>query len=137
MMFKPELAAAVMDGRKTVTRRACSSNERSPWYRERCRYGEGCSVAIQPGRGKPRIGMAIVGAVTRELFHPIDITEDEAIAEGFRAERITDDIVVPAAEAFREAWEVLHGDLEPIEVWRIELGSPHDRVAVGQEQAHG
>lgn len=126
-MFKPELAEAVMDGRKTVTRRACSPNERSPWYRERCRYGQGCSVAIQPGRGKPRIGMAIVGAVTREWFCAAEIADDEARREGF-----------PSREAFLDVWQKLHGSTaELVEVWRIELGSPHDRVAVGQEQAHG
>lgn len=36
IMFRPELAARVMDGTKTVTRRLCSDNPRSPWWREQC-----------------------------------------------------------------------------------------------------
>lgn len=33
MNFKPELAAKVMSGEKTVTRRLVSENPRSPWWR--------------------------------------------------------------------------------------------------------
>jgi len=34
--FQPHLAEAVIAGTKTVTRRLCSDNPRSPWWREEC-----------------------------------------------------------------------------------------------------
>lgn len=120
-MFRPELAEQVMRVQKTCTRRACSDNPRSPWWREQCGVKVGQVVAIQPGRGKPRIGTATVASVARELFDPASISEDEARAEGFAS-----------AEAFRGTWVALHGALEPVEVWRIGLADP---VRVDTEEA--
>lgn len=62
MNFRPELAEAVVAGRKTVTRRR---------------------IAVCPGRGKVRIGSAAVAAVERENFSPAEITYLEARREGF------------------------------------------------------
>lgn len=113
MMFRPELAELVMLGEKTVTRRACSENPRSPWWREACQPQPGRRVAIQPGRGKPRIGRATVVSVEREAFDPASISEPEARREGF-----------DSAASFRGTWARLHGALEPVDVWRIELADP-------------
>jgi len=118
-MFRPELAAQVMAGEKTVTRRACSDNPRSPWYREYCGIRVGQSVAIQPGRGKPAIGRATVTSLDRErLGH---LSPEEAAAEGF-----------PTVAAFRETFEALNGTYDPdLVVWRIGLKvdqeTPDDR----------
>lgn len=68
IMFKPELAAKVMAGEKTVTRRLASDNPRSPWWREGCRFQPGQEVPIQPGRGKTAIGRATVVSVRREAI---------------------------------------------------------------------
>lgn len=134
MMFRPALARAVMLGEKTVTRRACSSNPRSPWYRERCSLKPGQVVAVQPGRGLPRIGNATVHGVARELFNPSLITWAEAMREGFRNHYSDEGIAISgeyAHDNFRATWLALHGDLDPVEVWRIELDVyPHPLAPV-------
>lgn len=68
MIFRSELAAKVMAGEKTVTRRLCSDNPRSPWWSERCQYREGKRFAVQRGRGKngKAIGYARVVSVKKE-----------------------------------------------------------------------
>jgi hypothetical protein len=81
MNFKPELAAQVMAGAKTVTRRLASDNPRSPWWREQCALKPGKDVAIQPGRGKPAMGRATVVSVRLERLGDIDGREAER--EGF------------------------------------------------------
>lgn len=113
MNFRPELAEAVMGGRKTVTRRAISDNPRSPYHPRRAFRMVGQRVAICPGRGKPAVGSAEVVAITRERFDPVAITADEARAEGFKD-----------ASEFRLTWAYLHRDLEPVAVWRIKLANP-------------
>ncbi len=65
MNFRPELAEAVMAGRKTATRRLVSDNPRSPWWREKCVYRVGQVVAVCPGRGRRQIGRARVSSVER------------------------------------------------------------------------
>ncbi len=109
MNFKPELAALVMDGAKTCTRRLVSDNPRSPWAREKCGYRVGQEVAICPGRGKHQIGRARVVSVERlTLGIP---SHDEAIAEGFSGPL-----------AFVEAWESINGAYDPhAVVWRVGL----------------
>ncbi|HZN72486.1 MAG TPA: ASCH domain-containing protein [Micromonosporaceae bacterium] len=107
--FRPELAAAVMTGAKTVTRRLCSANPRSPWWYERCAYQPGRSYAIQPGRGKPAVGRAVFVSVRREQLGELD--DAEAQREGF-----------PDWQTFEETWEQLNGRYDPTaEVWRVEL----------------
>jgi hypothetical protein len=81
MNFRPELAAAVMAGRKTVTRRLVSDNPRSPWFRERCALTPGRSYAVCPGRGKAAIGRITVTAVMSEPLGWLD--DAEARREGF------------------------------------------------------
>ncbi len=105
MNFKPDLAAKVMSGDKTVTRRLVSDNPRSPWWREKCAYRVGQEVAICPGRGKHQIGKARVVRVSRQPQ-----------AEGFAS-----------TEAFCEAWMAINGDYDPMAlVWRIGLEAVRD-----------
>ncbi len=59
MNFRPELAAKVLDGSKTVTRRRMSDNPRSPWWRGGCKVWFAYSYAVCPGRGKHSSGVAI------------------------------------------------------------------------------
>lgn len=113
MNFRPELAEAVVTGRKTVTRRAVSDNPRSPYHPDRAPKMAGKVVAICPGRGKNRIGSARVADVHREIFDPAGIAWEEARREGFHD-----------ASEFRLTWAYLHKNLDPCEVWRIELADP-------------
>ncbi len=109
MIFRPELAQLVMSGEKTVTRRACSPNPRSPWYRERCGIRVDQMVTVQPGRGKPNIGRAQVIAVTRGRLGRLD--QAEARREGFAS----------SAE-FEATFEALNGTYDPnLEVWVVVL----------------
>jgi hypothetical protein len=106
--FRPELAAKVMAGEKTVTRRLVSSNPRSPWYRGRCRLQIGRDYAICPGRGKDQIGrVLIIGTSFEELGY---LTEIEARKEGF-ANRLD----------FEIAWLRINGcEYNPrAMVWRV------------------
>ena len=109
MIFRPELAAAVMAGRKTVTRRLLSANPRSPWFQDRCGYSVGQVVAVCPGRGKHRIGEAVVTSVDRMALGLVD--DREARREGFENRA-----------AFVEAWTAINGSYDPeAVVWRIGL----------------
>ena len=113
--FRPELAEAVMAGRKTVTRRLVNTdNPRSHWHRNQVAKLTGKSVAVCPGRGKHQIGRVTVTAVERDLFYPASITDIEARREGF-----------DSAEAFVATWKKLHkGSVLPVYVWRVELAEP-------------
>ena len=109
MIFKPELAALVLAGQKTVTRRALSDNPRSPWWRERCIYLQGKEFAIQPGRGKPSIGHARVISCRKVLLGALN--RAEAQAEGF-----------PGVSHFVSAWTDINGTWDAeASVWRIEF----------------
>lgn len=109
MNFKPELAQAVLEGRKTVTRRLCRPNPRSPWYRDRCSLVEGRSYAVCPGRAQHQLGRVIVQRVDRQrLGH---LSTDEAHLEGF-----------DTAELFEAAFVAINGAYNPLlEVWRIQF----------------
>lgn len=123
MNFRPELAAAVMSGRKWVTRRLVSGNPRSPYHPDRVRRRK--DVAVCPGRGKPALGRVRVHSVKRERrFNPRRIRPIQAIAEGFGS-----------PEEFQAAWKAIHGDLAPVDVWRIQLRDPVPSGA--SEQATG
>jgi hypothetical protein len=107
--FRPELAAKVMAGQKTVTRRLCSENPRSPWWTGGCKLQVGRDYAVCPGRGKDQIGRVQIRSVTREpLGHPSD---HEAQLEG-----------LPNAESFESTFEAINGKYDPDAiVWRIEF----------------
>lgn len=107
--FRPELAAKVMAGEKTVTRRLVSDNPRSPWWHEQCAFSVGQVFAVCPGRSKPNIGHAEVVAVDLIALDPI--SDDEARAEGF----------ADAAE-FWEVFNTINKDADgEAFVWRIEF----------------
>ncbi len=132
MNFRPELAQAVLDGRKTVTRRRMSSNPRSPWWRGGCSLRVTHSptgaffptYAVTPGRGKPAIGRVEVLSIGAVRLGDID--DAEAAREGF-AHR----------GKFIEAWEEINGKYDPDEiVWRVEFAistasNPRQRVTAG------
>lgn len=109
MNFRPELAAKVMSGEKTVTRRLVSDNPRSPWYRERCSLQVGRTYAVCPGRAKHAIGRLTVLDVRRERLGFLLL--NEARAEGF------DD-----ARCFEDAFTAINGSYDPRAfVWRVEF----------------
>lgn len=114
MIFRPELAALVVQGRKTVTRRPVNTDvPRSPWHPANTPRMAGKRVAIQPGRAKRAIGYATVASVRFEHFDPMRITTAEHVAEGF-TERM----------AFLCTWAELHGGLDVVDVWRLEFRDP-------------
>lgn len=109
MMFRPELAAKVLAGEKTVTRRKSSVNQRSPWYVGRCRLVVGCDYAICPGRGLHQVGRVVIDSVRLERLGVL--SEHEARLEGFAS-----------AADFDDAWRAINGRYEPATyVWRIEF----------------
>lgn len=98
-----------MRGDKIVTRRIVSDNLRSPWWREKCSYHVGQEVAVCPGRGKRRIGRAVVVSVQRITLGRL--SHAEAVAEGF-----------PSVLGFEDAWRSINGAYDPYAfVWRIGL----------------
>lgn len=114
MIFRPELAEAVMRGEKTVTRRLCTDNPRSPWFHDACTYRFGQTVAVQPGRGKTSIGSAVVTSVRRERLGYL--SPAEARREGFAS-----------VDDFELAFVGINGAYDPDAcVWRIELASPQE-----------
>lgn len=111
MNFRPELAAKVMAGEKTVTRRLVSDNPRSPWSRERCTLQPGRTYAVCPGRGKHATGRVLV---TDTRLEPIgSLNNAEALREGFAD-----------AAAFERAFVAINGGTyDPSAlVWRVEGG---------------
>ena len=99
----------MLAGEKTVTRRLCSENPRSPWWRERCALAPGRTFAVQPGRGKPSIARAHAISVRREPLGTL--SDGEARREGFAT-----------AKAFERAFTALLGAYNPAAlVWRVEL----------------
>lgn len=109
MNFQPELAEAILNGEKWVTRRPVSENPNSPYHPSRAPRMAGKTIAICPGRGKRRIGEAAVIAAVWEHFDPKAIELEEVQAEGFSS-RLD----------FLDTWVRLNGP-EPVPVWRIEL----------------
>jgi hypothetical protein len=106
--FQPELAAKVMSGQKTVTRRATSDNPRSPWWRKACSLKPGRDYAVCPGRGKHAIGRVRVHKVEKGLLADA-LVKPEAYLEGFMT-----------AQGFRRAWEGMHGSFDPDQlVWVV------------------
>jgi hypothetical protein len=116
--FRPQLARALLDGRKTVTRRLTSRNPRSPWWRERCGLSAGDTFAICPGRGQPALGRARVVSVARVPLGRLD--KREAAREGFAS-----------PQEFERAFTTINGGYDPhAVVWRIEFELLHHN---GQE----
>lgn len=109
MIFKSELAQKILDGEKTVTRRLCSDNPRSPWWKEKCGYRIGQIFTINPGRGIPNVGHARVVKVDRVTVEVLD--EEEARREGFDSSR-----------AFAEVLLAINKSIPPDALmWRVEF----------------
>jgi hypothetical protein len=109
ILFKPELADAILAGTKTVTRRFTKDNPRSPWWVERCRYQPGRDYAICPGRSTFAVGRVEIVSCEKVRLGYLD--DAEARREGF----------ANAAE-FEATWRELHGSYDPdVVLWRLEF----------------
>ena len=117
MIFREDLAVAILRGEKTVTRRRLVDNPRSPWYRGHHpgdRYPEGSTFTVNPGRGLLRVGECEVTARYWQLLGSVD----SAIAkqEGFA-------LMVD----FRAGWREINGTYdgeEEVEVVEFKLHGP-------------
>lgn len=108
MNFNPRLAAKVLDGTKTVTRRRLSDNPRSPWWREECRYMVGRDYAVCPGRGESAIGRIKILDVRKQRLGAA-LQGTEPYLEGFQL-----------ATGFKRVWKEMHGSFDHEElVWRV------------------
>lgn len=118
MIFKPELVALVLKGKKTATRRIANG-------RDACRYRVGRDYAVQPGRGKPQVARITITDVERQALR--QLTFDDAIAEGFRTRaefarywmRLHELGYEPSgatADQLLDHWIERHGDTQ---VWAI------------------
>lgn len=100
MIFRPELAAAILRGEKKATRRRISANPRSPWRAHPLSYPVGAEFAIQPGRGQPSVARA---KVTGRRIEPLGALKPiDARREGF-----------PTREGFVAAWAAINGSWDP------------------------
>lgn len=100
MIFQPQLAKLVLQGRKSQTRRKVQPGKQP-------RYQAGKSYAIQPGRGKPAVGRITVTDVQIAYLGDIDLRD--AKREGFATR-----------QEFVDYWTSLHGRFDPdVRVWVI------------------
>lgn len=116
MIFRSELAIAILRGQKTATRRPVNfDNPRAMWRFERpWRYPVGQGFAVQPGRGAPRVADA---EVTDRWVEPLcAITAAEARREG-----------LPTRQAFIDTITAIHGSYDPyqrVHVVEFKLTTP-------------
>ena len=106
MIFRPELAKLIRQGRKSQTRRLGDT----------CRYEVGKSYSVQPGRGKPGICRITILQVRSEPLGAI--TLKDARKEGF----------VTTTEFF-DYWKGLYGTVDremPVWVLSFALGDLTD-----------
>jgi len=92
MLFKPKLCEAILEGRKTQTRRVvklppdgevlCSWETGKPSYvwNGRVKWQIDRTYAVQPGRGKKAVGRIRIIAIRRERLQ--DIKTSDIVAEG-------------------------------------------------------
>ena len=114
MMFTEPLAAKIIKGEKTATRRVMSDNPRSPWSKHRCLYEVGQTFSVNPGRGVVRVAE---GAVTAVYEQPLgEMRPRDAELEGFEF------LHGEGVGSFHEAWARINGEVDPNEaVWVIEF----------------
>jgi hypothetical protein len=107
MIFQPDLAAKVLDGSKTVTRRKPGK------YRAGCSYSVQVPITDGPGKGRGGKQLARIGGVLDvSLPEPVGrVDRDEARLEGF--DSVAD---------FVAYWRSLYGEWDPMRlVERIEF----------------
>jgi hypothetical protein len=112
MLFGEELAAKVLAGEKTVTRRRAQDGQ--------CRYRVNRSYAVQTpiaegpgkGRGGKELGRIAVLSIESQRLGAIFAAGDaEPRREGFAT-----------VEAFVDYWRGIHGEFDPgLAVWRIQF----------------
>jgi hypothetical protein len=119
MIFQADMISAILEGRKTQTRRPVKRGDSlGPFTAGRCevrdlngrtRWTEGRRYSICPGRGKPRVGLIRILRITRERLD--QITDGNARAEGFACR-----------EEFLSRWRELYpgSDLSE-DVWVLEF----------------
>ncbi len=112
MLFGKDLIPAILEGRKTVTRRPVKYDHSEGWIygpARPCRYKPGHVYAIQPGRGKKAVGYLRVLLVTG----PEEVA-DVGLGADWRREGFE------SPTAFVDYWCRLYGRWEPAtRVWRI------------------
>jgi uncharacterized protein YhfF len=108
MMFTEPLAAKIIKGEKTATRRRLSDNPASPWWREDCKYEVGQVFTVNPGRGVKRVAECAITAIYKAPLG--QMTEADAQAEGFEDRY-----------AFWTTWNDINGAFDDQEVWVIEF----------------
>ena len=113
MIFSPDLCELILAGKKTVTRRPVKYApyaSTAGWLD--CRYQEGRSYAVQPGRGAKSVGRILIRSATREPLGNV-AHRLEARREGFAT-----------VGDFVRRWEDLYGShlfSWAQEIWRIEF----------------
>lgn len=107
MIFAPDLAAKITQGKKTVTRRPVKRHHSGTLLA--CTYQPGKTYGVQLHRGGFAVDRILVKDVRRETLD-LPLTWTEAAAEGFDSPR-----------GFAEKWEALYGVDPPLDVWRIEF----------------
>lgn len=90
MIFAEPMLQAILDGRKTQTRRRSS------------RYRVGKDYALQAGRGRPGVPGARIRITEKRRQRLGEITTTDAIAEGFEGRA-----------RFLDYWAALHGRVDP------------------------
>jgi uncharacterized protein YhfF len=109
MMFTEPLAAKIIKGEKTATRRVMSDKPGSPWFKGGCKYEVGQTFAVNPGRGVLRVADAKIINVYKQRLG--EMTNASARAEGFAD-----------ATAFWKAWAKINGREDGGEmVWVVEF----------------
>lgn len=115
MIFRPELAAKIVKGQKTATRRAFNREKpRSPWWPESHSYPVGKIFTINPGRGVT--GIAEAKVTGRRIEALSAVTPADARREGF-----------PTRDGFVSTWRAINGDWDPderVHVVEFELAGP-------------
>lgn len=79
MIFSPKSIEAILEGRKTVTRREAVPGKP-------CRYQSGRTYAVQPGRGKKAVARIRIRSVQPEAwfgYYALGDMDREARREGF------------------------------------------------------
>jgi hypothetical protein len=109
MLFRPELADAILAGKKTATRRMPSDKPRSPWYWRGSTYRVGRAYPVMCNFKEPARGHFIVDRVALERLGAVNA--DDARREGFES-----------VEAFFEKFAEINGEADPKAwVWVVEF----------------